>query len=288
MNELKLRPVTVEGAAVAPTQERLTAVGTIVTALLLFGPLAGVAIAAISLFGHGVTILDLGLGVAFYAITGHGISVGYHRMLAHRACKPTRAAKIALAVAGSMGFEGALNGWVAIHRRHHAYTDRPGDPHSPHLHGNSTSDRIRGAFHAHMGWLFRQQPTEIARWAPDLAADRDLVRISAMFPFFCVVSLALPTAIGWAVTGTYAGAVGGFVWGASSASSFSSTRPSPSTPPATSGGRDPSRPESTIGPPTSPPSPCWRWATTGTTCIIRIRASPVTASSDISWIRRRG
>lgn len=214
MNELKVRPAIVDGGtAVPPVEARLTVVGSLVTALLLIGPLAGVAVAAVSLFGHGVTILDLGLGVVFYAVTGHGISVGYHRMLAHRACKPTRGAKIALAVAGSMGFEGALNGWVAIHRRHHAYTDRPGDPHSPHLHGNSTSERIRGALHAHVGWLLRQQPTEIARWAPDLAADSDLVRISAMFPLFCVVSLALPTAIGWAVTGTYAGAVGGFVWG---------------------------------------------------------------------------
>jgi stearoyl-CoA desaturase (delta-9 desaturase) len=214
MNELELRRVTVNGgAAAAPTEQRLTVVGSVVTALILFGPLAGVVIAAVSLFGRGVTILDLGLGVFFYAVTGHGLSVGYHRMCAHRACKPTRGAKIALAVAGSMGFEGALVGWVAIHRRHHAFTDRPGDPHSPHLHGNSTADRIRGAFHAHIGWLFRQQPTEIARWAPDLAADPDLVRISSMFPLFCVVSLALPTAIGWAVTGTYAGALGGLVWG---------------------------------------------------------------------------
>jgi stearoyl-CoA desaturase (delta-9 desaturase) len=215
MNELKVSPGSVDGMAAAPPQavERLSTVGTLVTALILFGPLAGVAIAAVSLFGHGVTILDLGLGVGFYALTGHGLSAGYHRLCAHRAFKSTRGAKIALAVAGSMGFEGALNSWAAIHRRHHAYTDRPGDPHSPHLHGNSTADRIRGAFHAHIGWLFRQQPAEIARWAPDLAADPDLVRISGLFPLLCVVSLALPTAIGWAVTGTYAGAVGGLVWG---------------------------------------------------------------------------
>ena len=214
MNDLEVVALPVERArAVREAPAPLSTVGTLVTVLILFGPLAGVAIAVVGLFGRGVSILDLALAVGFYALTGHGLTVGYHRLFAHRGFKTARRTKIALAVAGSMGFEGALNGWVAIHRRHHAYTDRPGDPHSPHLQGSSAMDKIGGAFHAHIGWLFRQQPTEIARWAPELAADPDLVRISGLFPLFCVISLALPTAIGWAVTGTFAGALGGFVWG---------------------------------------------------------------------------
>src|ERR1700691_3328066 len=129
MNDLEVVRLPVERArAVQEAPAPLSRVGTLVTMLILFGPLAGVAIAVVGLVGRGVTILDLGLAVGFYALTGHGLTVGYHRLFAHRGFKTARRTKIALAVAGSMGFEGALNGWVAIHRRHHAYTDRPGDP----------------------------------------------------------------------------------------------------------------------------------------------------------------
>ncbi|MHB1987893.1 MAG: acyl-CoA desaturase [Acidimicrobiales bacterium] len=183
------------------------------TALIVFGPVLGVVAAAAALFDRGVTVLDLALAVVFYAVTGHGLSAGYHRMFSHRSFKASRWLKVALAIAGSLAFEGSVNSWVANHRRHHAYTDRAGDPHSPYAYGTSPWARTRGAAHAHLGWLFQAQQTEMPRWAPDLVADPDLVRISRLFPVFCVVSLALPTLIGGAVTGSVDGAVGGFVWG---------------------------------------------------------------------------
>jgi stearoyl-CoA desaturase (Delta-9 desaturase) len=184
-----------------------------ITALIVFGPLVGVVIAIVALFGRGVTLLDVILLVVFYAIAGHGLTAGYHRMFTHRSFVAGRGVKVSLALAGSLGFEGTLIGWVANHRRHHAYTDQEGDPHSPYEYGDAPWSRIRGALHAHVGWLFQGQPTDEARWAPDLLSDPDLVTISRLFPLFCVVSLAAPAAIGWAFTGTLEGAVGGFIWG---------------------------------------------------------------------------
>ncbi|MHB1711160.1 MAG: acyl-CoA desaturase [Acidimicrobiales bacterium] len=185
----------------------------VITALVVFGPLAGVGVAVLALFGRGITWLDLALAVVFYAIAGHGLTAGYHRMAAHRSFKAARWLKVTLAAAGSLGFEGGINGWVANHRRHHAYTDNAGDPHSPYCYGTSRWGRARGALHAHVGWLFQGQSTDEARWIPDLVADRDLVVISRLFPVFCVISLTAPALIGWAATGTSAGAIGGFVWG---------------------------------------------------------------------------
>lgn len=187
-------------------------VQALVTALVVLGPLVGVVAAVVSLFGHGVDALDLGLAVVFYAIAGHGVTAGFHRMLAHRGFKARRGTKIALSVAGSLAFEGAAIGWVANHRQHHAYTDRVGDPHSPHLGGDAPWSKVKGALHAHVGWLFEIRTTDVARWAPDLAADRDLVVVSKLFPVLCVVSLGLPALLGWAISGTAAGALGAFVW----------------------------------------------------------------------------
>lgn len=188
-------------------------VQSLVTALILFGPLAGTVAAAVSLFGHGVDTLDLVLAVAFYAVSGHGVTAGYHRLLAHRGFVARRCTKIALCAAGSLAFEGSVLAWVAHHRRHHAYTDVEGDPHSPHLHGGRRWPRLRGAVHAHAGWLLRAPSTDAERWAPDLVADPDLVLLTRLFPVACVVSLGAPALLGWAISGTAAGALGGFVWG---------------------------------------------------------------------------
>jgi stearoyl-CoA desaturase (delta-9 desaturase) len=184
-----------------------------ITWVILFGPIAGVALAIAALFGRGVTILDLVLLVFFYAVTGHGLTAGFHRMLTHRAFVVPRWVKVVLATAGSMGFEGSVVGWVANHRRHHAYTDREGDPHSPYVYGVTPGARLRGVAHAHVGWLFQLQPTDAERWAPDLVTDPDLMLVSRLFPALCVISLAAPTLLGWAITRSLTGALGGFIWG---------------------------------------------------------------------------
>ena len=195
-----------------PTAARLR-FQQLVTALIVFGPFVGVVLAVVGLFGRGVTPLDLALGVVFFAVSGHGATAGYHRLLAHRSFKAARGVKIILAVAGSLAIEGSVNAWVANHRRHHAFTDQPGDPHSPYQYGTGARALVRGAVHAHVGWLFQAQPTDEARWAPDLVGDPDLVLISRAFPVLAIASLVAPTLIGWAATGTAAGALGGLVWG---------------------------------------------------------------------------
>jgi stearoyl-CoA desaturase (delta-9 desaturase) len=173
----------------------------------------GLAIIAIGIWTPRVTILDAILAVSFFVVSGHGLTAGFHRMFTHRSFKATRWLKITLAIAGSLGIEGSVISWVANHRRHHAYTDKQGDPHSPYEYGAGMWNQMRGALHAHVGWLFQSQQTEEARWDPDLVKDRDLAVISRLFPLFGVASLGLPMLIGWAMTQTWAGALGGLIWG---------------------------------------------------------------------------
>lgn len=184
-----------------------------ITALVLFGPLAGTVVAAVVLLREQATVADLAIATVLYFATGHGLAAGYHRMCTHRAFRARRVTKVALVVLGSLAFEGGVLGWSANHRRHHAYTDVVGDPHSPHLAGSSVAGQLRGALHAHLGWLFRPPPEERERWIPDLLGDRDLVLLDRLFPLFCVVSLALPALLGYAITPTAAGMLGGLLWG---------------------------------------------------------------------------
>lgn len=184
----------------------------VVTAVLVVGPLAAVSAVVPSLWGRSVHLRDLILALVLYAVTGHGVTVGFHRMFTHGSFKATRPLKIALAVAGSMAVEGSVTSWVANHRRHHVFSDREGDPHSPHLHGSGLAGQLRGLAHAHVGWLFRADPTPTERYAPDLLKDRDLTVVSALFPVLAVVSLALPFVIGWGLSGSPVGGVTTLVW----------------------------------------------------------------------------
>jgi len=183
-----------------------------VTVAIVLVPFAGLAAAVYLAWGHGIGLADVLLAVALYMITGLGVTIGFHRLLTHRAFTAAPRLRVALAIAGSMSFEGDVIGWVAAHRRHHAFTDRPGDPHSPYRYGTSLSGQLRGLADAHVGWLLRDDPSPPARYAPDVMADPAMRAVSRAFPALCVVSLAVPFAAGWAIGGTWQAAVAALVW----------------------------------------------------------------------------
>jgi stearoyl-CoA desaturase (delta-9 desaturase) len=156
---------------------------------------------------------DVVIAVVMYAITGHGITVGFHRFFTHKSFKPNRALKVALAVAGSMAIQGPVIRWVADHRKHHKFSDRDGDPHSPWRYGETIPALIKGLFFAHMGWLFDAEQTSQRQYAPDLLKDHDIVRVSRAFPWLVAVSLALPLVVGGLLSMSWQGAATAFFWG---------------------------------------------------------------------------
>jgi stearoyl-CoA desaturase (delta-9 desaturase) len=164
------------------------------------------------LWGHGLSWVDVGLAVGFYAVSGHGVTVGFHRYFTHGSFKAKRPLRIALAVAGSLAIEGPVVRWVADHRRHHAYSDEEGDPHSPWRYGNSFRGLSKGLWHAHIGWLFDVEQTDQKRFAPDLLADRDIAKVSRLFPWLVAVSLLLPAVLGGLITWSWMGALTAYFW----------------------------------------------------------------------------
>lgn len=156
---------------------------------------------------------DVVIMAAMYWITGHGITVGYHRLFTHKSFKPNRFVKNALAVMGSMAIQGPVVRWVADHRKHHKFSDRDGDPHSPWRYGDDLRALWKGFWHAHMMWLFDEEQTPQRKYAPDLMNDPDIVRISRKFWLFVLISLLLPAALGGLVTWSWQGALTAFFWG---------------------------------------------------------------------------
>src|SRR2546430_1829002 len=156
-------------------------------------------------WGWGLTWVDLILAAAWYTVTCLGVTVGFHRYFTHLSFKATRPLRIALAVVGSMAVQGPILHWVADHRRHHAFSDREGDPHSPWLFGTSPAALARGFWHAHMGWLFNRDKTNIDRFAPDLAADRGIRIVNRLFPLWGVLSLIVPAVLGGPLTPSWRG-----------------------------------------------------------------------------------
>jgi stearoyl-CoA desaturase (delta-9 desaturase) len=163
-------------------------------------------------WGWGLGWTDVILFVVFYWGSGLGITVGYHRLFTHNSFKANRGLRAGVAIAGSMAVEGPLIRWVADHRRHHMFSDREGDPHSPWRYGDSLPALVRGFWYAHIGWLFDEMHTNREKYTPDLMADKDLRRISALFPVWFLVSLLAPPVIGGLVSMSWAGALSAFFW----------------------------------------------------------------------------
>src|SRR5690349_15317848 len=158
---------------------------------------------------------DLIVFAIMYVSTGLGITVGFHRLFTHRSFKTGKAVRAILAALGSAAIEGPAISWVADHRKHHAFSDQPGDPHSPHLdEGAGWRGSLRGLLHAHVGWLFRHDERGArARYAPDLLGDPLIRFVDRTFPIWALAGLAVPFALGYAIGGTLSAGLTGLLWG---------------------------------------------------------------------------
>ncbi len=175
-------------------------------------PFLAILLAAPVAWGGWLGWTDVLLAVLFYAIAGHGITVGFHRYLTHGSFKAKRPLRIALAVAGSLAIEGPAIRWVADHRKHHKFSDKEGDPHSPWRYGETVPALVKGLWYAHSGWLFDVEQTSQRQYAPDLLKDREIVRVSRAFPLLALLSLLLPSLLGGLLTWSWHGALTAFFW----------------------------------------------------------------------------
>jgi stearoyl-CoA desaturase (delta-9 desaturase) len=134
--------------------------------------------------GMGLTLIHVGALAAFvpalfhmsdlilvaivsYATGALGVTLCYHRVLTHRSFRLRKPLEYLFATFGTLALQGDPIRWVAVHRKHHAHADHDGDPHDIRL----------GFGWAHVEWLYRHNVAlpseeEIARYAPDLYADR--------------------------------------------------------------------------------------------------------------------
>jgi stearoyl-CoA desaturase (delta-9 desaturase) len=150
-----------------------------------------------------------------YASTGLGVTVGFHRLLTHRSFQTKPWLRATFAALGSAAIEGPVIAWVADHRKHHAFSDQEGDPHSPHVdHGHGWRGALRGLLHAHVGWLFiHTQRANKERYAPDLMADPQIRFVERTFLYWALGGLVLPFFLGWAIGGSLHSGLTGLLWG---------------------------------------------------------------------------
>jgi stearoyl-CoA desaturase (Delta-9 desaturase) len=174
-------------------------------------PFAAFIVALVLLWNTAVGWTDLAILGGMYVVTAFGVTVGFHRLLTHRAFQTHKPVQYGLAAAGSMAVQGPVIDWVADHRKHHAHTDTEGDPHSPHVgHGSG----LAGLWHAHVGWLFDSNgQADRRKYAPDLMDDAGMRWLNRHFQWLVALTLLLPFGAGLALTGSLVGGLTGLLWG---------------------------------------------------------------------------
>ena len=158
----------------------------VVVLVVVVVPFLATALAVRLLWAHAVHWSDLVLLGVMYSLVALGVTVGYHRMLTHRSFRPHPVVKFLLLVLGSMSIEGPALQWAATHIKHHALSDREGDPHSP----------VEGFFHAHIGWMFSDDESDPNVYCRNLVNDRMVVFVSRTFLLWSILAFVIPFAIG--------------------------------------------------------------------------------------------
>jgi stearoyl-CoA desaturase (Delta-9 desaturase) len=177
-------------------------------------PLALLGFAVWRAWGGALRWSDLVVLAIVYSLTGFGVTVGFHRLFTHGSFKAGPPLRFVLGALGSAAIEGPLIEWVSNHRRHHQFSDEPGDPHSPHHHGRGVRGALRGLAHAHVGWILEGDAAATPeRYAKDLLQDPVARFIDRTFLVWLLAGLALPFALGAALTGTVAGGLTALLWG---------------------------------------------------------------------------
>jgi stearoyl-CoA desaturase (delta-9 desaturase) len=171
--------------------------------------LVGVVLLARSSVGRIELMLLLGM----YWTSHIGAGLGFHRYFSHRSFQTTKSFRALLAILGSMAAQGPVMQWAATHRRHHQFSDREGDPHSPYVHAPGLWNRLCAVWHAHVGWLFKPQVNDWVLYVPELVKDKMLMRINRLYFVWVLLGLAIPAAFGMWLIGGWRGAFDGFLWG---------------------------------------------------------------------------
>jgi stearoyl-CoA desaturase (Delta-9 desaturase) len=180
--------------------------------LVMALPITGTGLAIYLAFHYGIGRVEIGSFLFMYLLTMGGMTVGLHRYFAHRSFETGPRMRLVLAVLGSMSTQGPLLSWVTIHRKHHAFSDRPGDPHSPHVHENKMFGMLNGLWHAHIGWMFTENSADWS-FSRDLMGDRRLFWVHRTYLYWVAASFLLPAFVCGLLTRTWSGAALGFLWG---------------------------------------------------------------------------
>jgi stearoyl-CoA desaturase (delta-9 desaturase) len=205
-------PPVADGRAGTEEQARIDRVANVVVAV---APVGLLGLAMWKAWGGALHWSDLVVLAVTYLLTGVGVTVGYHRLFTHRSFKTSAPMRALFAALGSAAIEGPVIEWVANHRKHHRFSDKPGDPHSPHLdHAAGWRGALGGLAHAHLGWIFSDEAmASEERYAKDLLADPVVRFIDRTFPLWVLAGLAFPFCLGLALTGSIAGGLTGLLWG---------------------------------------------------------------------------
>jgi stearoyl-CoA desaturase (Delta-9 desaturase) len=196
-----------------PTTRRASRAVRLATLLAILIPLLGVVAAPFFVWGWGFGWTDLGLLLGMYVFTALGITVGFHRLFVHRSFETYSWVKFIWAVLGSMAVQGSLFKWVALHRRHHQFSDTANDPHSPRHEGHGVTALLKGFWHAHIGWFFQADPADLDRYVADLRQSRSLRIASYLFPLWIALGFVIPAVLGGVITLSWAGVWTGLIWG---------------------------------------------------------------------------
>jgi stearoyl-CoA desaturase (delta-9 desaturase) len=200
--------------SVQPHHEKMPLLQRAVMFCSVVGPFVGLLAGIVLLWRrHFIGWPEIAVMSIMYTLCGFSVTIGFHRLLTHRAFETYRPIKLFLAIFGSMAGQGMAIKWIATHRRHHQLSDREGDPHTPHHHGEGVRGLLLGLFHAHVAWCFDADKPDLARSVPDLLEDRAMLLVDKLYFLWVGLGILIPGIVLGFYYHSWQAFLSGAVWG---------------------------------------------------------------------------
>jgi stearoyl-CoA desaturase (delta-9 desaturase) len=172
---------------------------------------------------YQIGMVEIGMLLMMHAIAVCGVELGFHRLFAHKSYSAKRWLRICLAGMGSMGFQGPVIWWAAIHRKHHVHSDRPNDPHSMYIRPGGTTvynegfwQHMKGFWHSHVGWIWTPLSIRAPGWnryVKDLYKDPDILHVHVNYIYWLAAGFVIPGVLSGLIYMSWQGVVLGILWG---------------------------------------------------------------------------
>lgn len=181
-------------------------------AVLVIYPLLLIAAGVLYAQNYGVSWFEFGFLIAAYYGSNISVGIGFHRLWSHATYKTNIVVETILVFLTAGTLQGPVLAWASDHYKHHTFTDKEGDPHSPLKY----KSKFLGFMWSHILWMLLTESSfkHIDKLTMKKLGKKKILvwQLKYYWQLAVFMNLILPLALGYLMGGSLISAVGAYIF----------------------------------------------------------------------------